>query len=181
MPSSSASSVVTMWKGLILPCVAVPTSIRRPPRFLARWLYSFSGSRINILEFSAARFVKIVLVAKDLPDPDLPMITMLEFTRSLSRLKKSTMTGKFPLVPRIEPPSSMMVDSTNGNTAATEPEWIALANSGHASYLEIFEEMTALFCLQKLSASSKPCSATIRLMVFFRFFFASVLVRWFLF
>ena len=48
------------------------------------------------------------------------MMTILELTRSSLRTKKSTMTGKPLLCPMVTPPFSIMVDKTNGNTAAME-------------------------------------------------------------
>ena len=124
--SSSSERLEIMWKGLSRPWVALPTSIILPCRFWARPKYSFSGSRIKILLLSAAKFDSIVLVAYDLPLPDLPMTTMLLFTRSLFLTKKSINTGFPPLLPMHTPLGSLRLLLTNGNAAATELEWIPL-------------------------------------------------------
>ena len=105
-PASSSSSAVIIWNGLSLPYTAFPTFITLPCRVCASCVYSFSGSRMNILASSEARFVRSDLVAKDLPEPDLPMITMLELTLSSFLLKKSINTGTPSAEPSLIPPSS---------------------------------------------------------------------------
>ena len=71
--------------------------------FSASSEYSFSGSKIKIFESSAAKLASKLFVANDLPEPDLPTITILELTRSLSRLKKSINTGTLSLLPSLIP------------------------------------------------------------------------------
>ena len=70
----SSVSILYIWKGLILPSLALPTSMMLPQRFRVSDRYSASGSRTITRVPFAHSLAMSVLRKYDLPEPDLPMI-----------------------------------------------------------------------------------------------------------
>ena len=89
----SSVSILYIWKGLILPSRALPTSIMLPQRFRVSERYSASGSRTITLVLFPHSFAMSVFRKYDFPEPDLPIIIALLFWYSVPLFHRLRMNG----------------------------------------------------------------------------------------